>query len=460
MFNPKTDMKNRFKKIFLLAGDIALFYLGLYLALAIRYWQLPSANIWQDHLPSFSVLLIIWLLVFYISNLYNFSVIAQTTKFIKTSIQDFLIAGLFSVIFFYLTSTANITPKTNLIIFAGVFLILFLGWRKLFSWSLSSYIPKTNLAVIGSNPEAEFLINQIRNKPHLGYKVSFLIDSHQKRQDINGVPVFDRIEKIPELTRKKKINTILLTHNINDLPGLYSTLFSCLPLKINFISLNNFFEELTGRVPIKAINQAWFLENLSEGSKDWFDKIKRVYDFILSILLLIITLPFYPLIALIIKLESSGPVFFRQVRSGQHGRSFQMIKFRTMTNKNNDHSPTTDGDKRITKFGGFLRKIRLDELPQIFNIFKGEMSFVGPRPERPEFIKDLEKQIPFYRERMLVKPGITGWDQISGEYHSPSYEDTLKKLQYDLFYIKSRSVYLDLSIVLKTISTMMGKLGK
>ncbi len=131
-----------------------------------------------------------------------------------------------------------------------------------------------------------------------------------------------------------------------------------------------------------------------------------------------------------------------------------------MTTKNNNYAPTQEHDKRITAVGSFLRKTRLDELPQVINIIKGEMSFVGPRPERPELIKKLEQKIPFYKERMLIKPGLAGWDQISGEYHSPTTEDTLKKLQYDLFYIKNRSIYLDLSIILKTLSTIVSKVGR
>ena len=131
-----------------------------------------------------------------------------------------------------------------------------------------------------------------------------------------------------------------------------------------------------------------------------------------------------------------------------------------MREEGNYLTPTEENDPRITKFGSFLRKTRLDEIPQVLNVIKGEMSFVGPRPERPELIAELEKVVPFYRERMLIKPGATGWDQISGEYHSPSLEDTLKKLQYDLFYIKNRSIYLDLSIILKTISTVFSGGGR
>jgi len=145
---------------------------------------------------------------------------------------------------------------------------------------------------------------------------------------------------------------------------------------------------------------------------------------------------------------------------GKNNKEFNFYKFRTMRINNNNQAPTEKNDPRITKIGKFFRKSRLDEIPQLFNVLKGDMSFVGPRPERPELIKELSNNIPFYNIRSLVKPGITGWDQISGEYHSPSIEDTYKKLQYDLFYIKNRSIYLDLGIILKTIKTALGQEGR
>ncbi|MCK5416729.1 sugar transferase, partial [Candidatus Parcubacteria bacterium] len=144
---------------------------------------------------------------------------------------------------------------------------------------------------------------------------------------------------------------------------------------------------------------------------------------------------------------------------GKNEKKFILIKFRTMRTENNDMTLTRSNDPRVTYFGNFLRKTRIDEIPQVLNILFGDMSFVGPRPERPEFIEKLKKEIPFYEERMLTKPGLTGCDQISGEYHSPSLNDSLKKLQYDLFYIKNRSIYLDLSIILKTIATILSKSG-
>ena len=162
---------------------------------------------------------------------------------------------------------------------------------------------------------------------------------------------------------------------------------------------------------------------------------------------------------LAIKIDSPGPIIFKQIRVGKNGKNFKFLKFRTMRVEDNTFKPTTTNDKRITRFGKFMRQTRIDELPQLINVLKGEMSFVGPRPERPELIKNLSQNIPFYNIRNLIKPGITGWDQISGEYHSPSIEDTYKKLQYDLYYIKNRSTYLDISIIHKTIRTALGREG-
>ena len=161
-----------------------------------------------------------------------------------------------------------------------------------------------------------------------------------------------------------------------------------------------------------------------------------------------------------IKLESRGPVFIKMKRIGQNNKNFRMYKFRSMKEENNARSITIKNDPRITKFGSIMRKMRIDEIPQIINILKGEMSFIGPRPERPEFIIELEKQIPFYRQRLIIKPGLTGCDQTSGAYHSASPQDSLEKLQYDLYYIKNRSFALDLDILLKTVNIILKRQGR
>ena len=452
-------MNNKFKKIALLGGDIIILYLSLYLTLLIRYSSKQLATSWAIHFWPFTIIFLLWLIIFYISNLYNLNLAINNLKFFQLSGKALAITGLISLAFFYLIPQINIAPKRNLFIFIVIFAVLFVLWRQFYNWSLKSYLPKSHLAIIGFNEQIQELINELQKKPHLGFIVSFIVDNNATDQSLNNIPLIKDIGQMKQLINKNKISNIILTADPHYSDNLRSALFDCLPLKINYISLPNFYEAITGKIPLDAINQMWFLENLNEGSKSWFNKIKRFYDFILAVLILLITLPFWLLIALIIKMESRGPVFIIMPRLGQDNKIFNLIKFRTMKEEGNDRSPTIANDPRITKFGSFLRKTRLDEVPQMINVIRGEMSFVGPRPERPELALELEKQIPFYRERLLVKPGLTGSDQISGEYHSPIREDSLKKLQYDLFYIKNRSLYLDISIILKTIATVLSRKG-
>ena len=477
-------MHNKAKKIILLLGDIIILYSTLYLTLLIRYWQLPSYQAWQNHLGPFSLIFIAWLLIFYISNLYNLHLAVNNAKFFGLTARSLIIAGLLSAAFFYLNPQISIAPKTNLVVYIIIFVVLFYLWRQLFNWILKSYLPKNNIAIIGLNNQVNELIRELKQKPHLGFKAAFIIDDKTLINDKDNqqtviqptlaladddlpgqqktyeeIPIIQSISQLKEKVVEKKVTTIILTSDPHQSAQLRSTLFACLPLKINYMRLPNFYENIIGKIPIEDISEMWFLENLTEGSKAWFDRFKRIYDIIFSFLILLLTAPFWPLIGLVIKLESKGPVFITMLRSGKNNKKFKMYKFRTMKEEGNKRTPTIKDDPRITKFGSLMRKTRIDEIPQVINILRGDMSFVGPRPERPELIAQLEKDLPFYRERMLVKPGLTGWDQISGEYHSPSLDDTLKKLQYDLFYIKNRSIYLDLSIILKTIATVLSKGG-
>ena len=232
--------------------------------------------------------------------------------------------------------------------------------------------------------------------------------------------------------------------------------------KISFFNLDSFYDPDTGKVPLGAINQIWFLENLSEGKKRGYEIIKRMFDTVFAVIIGIISLIPYPFIALVIKLSSPGPVFYKQKRLGQSGKIFEIIKFRTMhkdAEKETGAVWTTDNDPRVTRAGRFLRKTRLDEIPQIWNILKGEMSFVGPRAERPEFHDLLQTNVPFYEERYLIKPGLSGWAQINFHYSS-SIKDAAEKLKYDLYYIKNRSLLLDLGILLKTIRITLQQAGR
>ncbi|MFA4942500.1 MAG: sugar transferase [Patescibacteria group bacterium] len=456
-------IKSKLKQITLLLGDIIIFYFSLYLALYLRYLDEPHGELWEQNSTAFTWILLIWFLVFYIGNLYNLKNLGHKGRLVENYFKNLTIALVISIIFFYLFPYNNISPKTNLIIFAGIFSVFFLIWRFIFSYILKNRLPKNNLGVIGYHPHLEELIKEFKINPQMGYDIKFIIldDNENINPKIKElVEVFDENDGLEELSSKYKITNIILAKDVNNSPDLKRRLFNCLPLGISYITLPNFYEKITGRVPLEIIGQSWFLENLDLADKKIFEFIKRSADLIMAIIILIITLPFWPFILLAIKLSSPGPIFFSQYRMGKDNIPFKMFKFRTMRIENNNYSLTEKNDKRITKVGKIMRTTRIDEIPQLINIIKGQMSFVGPRPERPEFIAELKKNVPFFDIRTLVKPGISGWDQISGEYHSASVSDTIKKLQHDLFYIKNRSLFLDVTIILKTIKTVITYQGR
>ncbi len=226
---------------------------------------------------------------------------------------------------------------------------------------------------------------------------------------------------------------------------------------IEVIDAPSFYEQITGKLLIENITPSWFIFSNGFRMTSFLKLYKRMIDIICSLIGLVLTLPLLPLIALLIKIDSRGPVFLRQIRVGEMDKPFMLFKFRTMRQ---DAEQSTGAvwaqkdDPRITTLGKFLRKTRIDELPQLFNVLKGEMSIIGPRPERPEFVCELKKIIPYYSERHFVKPGITGWAQIRYPYGA-SVEDAIEKLRYDLYYIKNISLYLDMLIVIDTVKVML-----
>jgi len=440
-------MNKRFKQVILLLGDLIILHLTLWFSLMLRFSGKSLSSLWDSNLPYFIPVFAIWLLALYISGSYRLNLAYSSRRFRLTAINAIGFSALLSIIYFYVHQS-SIAPKTILLIFVLVFTVLFFIWRSIFNFFVKSYLPKNNLAFIGWSKEIESLLEDIKNQPHHGFNTALVFKTT------------DEIENLPAIIKDKNIHTIVLSTELANNAKLNEALFDCLSLNVAFYSLVEFYENINGKVPTESIDQAWFIANLNEGNKHYFNIFKRSFDLILGFLILVISFPFWPLIALAIKLESHGPIFFKQKRVGLNEENFNMLKFRTMKVSDNDGTMTQKNDKRITKVGNFLRKSRLDEVPQIINILKGEMSFIGPRPERPEYVNELAAQIPFYKTRLLIKPGVSGWDQVSGIYHSPSLEDTMEKLQYDLYYLKHRSVYFDLAIFLKTIATVLGREGR
>ncbi len=440
-------MNSQVKTLIIFIGDCLIFVSSLYLTLSIRYRDEIEQK-FLEHLPHFFLIFLLFIIIFYLKGLYDLRLANSFRKLKMLSVNSVTIAALLSVLYFYLNVSSEVAPKTNLAIFLIVYLILFVLWRYLiFSW-IKANANRNKIAIIGSNDKTENLIKELQANPGPGYACAVVIKD------------LDELQTLALKIKEHEIRTIVLVDDLGGSDRLRALLFGLLPEKISFFTYPDFYELLSSKIPVEAINQDWFLNNLKEGQRSFYNFSKRIIEMLISAFLLIITLPLWPFIILAIKFNSPGPIFFKQTRLGRQSQKFIIYKFRTMSIKDNDLSPTKENDQRITKVGKFLRKTRLDELPQLFNIFNGDMSFVGPRPERPKIVTELEKEIPFYRTRLLVKPGLTGWNQISGHYHSATTSDSLKKLQYDLYYIKNRSLYLDLVISLKTIAIVFGAKGR
>lgn len=454
-------IKTKFRQLALLLGDWCLLYLSLLLALTVRYQHWPNRELWQEHTAIFGWLFILWLTIFYIANLYNLNILAKGPRFTERVLKTIIPTVLLSLVVFYLWPQTNITPKTNLAIFSLIFTVSFLAWRYLWRRNLRQALPRNNVLLIGYDQMANELWQLLTTTPHFGYRPSLLFSPQEKLPtDPISWPTINRVEELATAVIDNKINTVVIVDRYRADEQINQILFSLLPQNLTYLTLSSFYEQLTGKVPLAAIGQLWFLENLNLTEKRIYLTVKRLVDFSLAIICLIISLPLWPLIALLVKISSQGPIIFKQSRVGRNRKLFNIYKFRTMKVAGNDFQPTAQKDSRVTAIGQFLRQTRLDEIPQLLNIIKGEMSFIGPRPERPELVDELSAKLPFYHIRTLIKPGVTGWDQVSGEYHSPSLEDTYKKLQHDLFYLKNFSIYLDLTIVLKTLATVISRQGR
>jgi len=352
-----------------------------------------------------------------------------------------------SILVIYLTSTKlqEITPKTNLILIASISLPLLYFWRRFFFHFFSDDRRLRNTFIVGSRETLEIVQHEIKKKPYLGYKIVSAAIS-----DINPIEIPSGIE------------LIAVERNMTKESDLYKNIFRLLGSGIEIMDLAKFAEQVSGKIPINSIDESWFIEYCGHQDSRSYDVIKNIIDRSVAILLLILLIPLAIFLIPILFIVHGRPIFFKQVRTGINNKPFTLYKLRTMVvdAEKNGAQWAKPGDARITFLGNILRKTRLDELPQLINILRGEMSLVGPRPERPEIIEEkLAPNISFYNLRHLVKPGVTGWAQVTFRY-GYSQEDSKEKLQFDLYYVKNRNLWLDILVIIKTIKTVLTGAGQ
>lgn len=431
----------------LILGDLLVFYGALLLTLLVRYQELSRETL-AIHLPPFTIAAVLWIIIFFIGGLYEVKALRTNDYFYNHFLTLIAVGGATMAVMFYLVPVFGITPKMNLIIFVGLFTILDYFWRLIFNGIVGMSTPQTRVLVIGSNQGTEELVSHLKENPHLGYEISFWM-----RDGLQNKTAGD----LKSLIEVNRINLIAVPAHVKKNGRSAHIIYQSLPLGAHVASVADLYEHIFQKVSLSELEEAWFLEHIPTSSRRG-DGGRRIFEIIVALVCFIISLPLQLLAIIAIKLTSSGPILYRQNRVGKNRKVFSLYKFRSMYNsrdKNPDADSsaptwTTANDSRITPVGRVLRATHIDELPQLFNIIKGEMSFIGPRPERPEFTKDLEKQIPFYELRYLLRPGITGWAQVNFRY-AASVDEAYEKLQYDIYYLKNRSFFVDLLITLKTI---------
>lgn len=431
--------------LLLFIGDVFLLVVSLWLTLLVRYGSEPTAEEFLAHAWPFSLLFVAWAVVFYIFGLYG-----KHTLFLKTRLPGLLFRAqianaLLAALFFYAFPIFNIAPKTILFLDVLISFALILFWRTRIVPNFG-FRRRERAILIGEGKEKEMLLREVRGNRRYAFTFVSSVDLAKIsginfEEDILKKVFEDRVSVIVLDFRSQKIEAFL--------PHLYNLLFA----NVRFLDINDVFEDIFDRVPTQSLKHTWVLKNISRSSQRAYDALKRAMDVGIAAILGIISLSLSPLIYLAIKADDGGEVIFTQDRIGKGNKKIAVYKFRTMEK---------EGGEKITRAGNFLRKSRLDELPQLWNVLTGDLSLVGPRPELPHLVKLYEERIPYYSARHLIKPGLSGWAQVRMEgapKFGPEYDETREKLSYDLYYLKHRSLWLDVKIALLTVRTLLSRSG-
>lgn len=454
------------KSLLLIAIESLIIVMSLVLGAKLRFWNDSAEFLLYAGSGSFLLQVLTVLIVLetccYYNDLYNLSIVRPRSEqflclaqalgagCLLLSLIYYLIPGLLvgrGVLFIALVLTTAVVSATRII----------LDW----AWQLTRR--EKPVLILGSGEIAVTTARELERRTDLNFRIAgFVAGGHARFDELLGHPVFADQGEIRSIARDKRIAKIIVA--LDDLRGALPTR-DLVRLRVQGIEIedaHSALAALTGRVWLRTVRPSWFVFSTGFQRSQTTLLVKRMIDLAFGLFGLILFSPLMALTAIVVRLDSKGPVLYRQTRVGLTGKAFNLMKFRSMrldAEKENGAQWAQEGDPRITRVGGYLRKYRLDELPQLLNVIRGEMSFVGPRPERPCFVEQLREQIPYYDERHSVRPGITGWAQVEYGYGA-SVEDAFRKLEYDLFYLKHLSILFDLAIGFRTVRVVLFGYGR
>ena len=452
---------SRGRRFLCIAVESVILFLAFLASVGLRFVESGPAD--DGHypllLPKALVAVVVLQIALYYADLYEDFTSPARVELLLRLTKAFLGATVALTLLFYLAPTLRF-GRGIVAFFLPLSLLALFGWRIACLRLWGSEGMRDAVLILGTGAAAQDLARETLARASLEFRVVGFVGEERSEvgRRLVDPSVIGTLAELSMIVEREGVDRIVVA--LEDFRGQLpvTALMRCRLAGIRVEEAATFFEQLTGKILIRNLRPSWFV--FSEGFQKpaFVIKTKRLVELIVAAVALVVLAPFLGLLALLIKLDSRGPVFYRQERVGEKGRPFGLIKLRTMrTDAEADTGPVwaqRDGDARITRFGLLLRSARLDEIPQFLNVFRGEMSFVGPRPERPHFVEKLRSVIPYYDERHTVKPGITGWAQIKFGYGS-NLEDAEEKLQYDLYYIKHMTWLFDVRILLHTLKVMM-----
>lgn len=452
------------RRTVLIQGDVIITLISVLIALGL--WANKAKDPFTvqfvlEHSIWFIILPLLWFILALANDYYNLRVTAHLISSLTRLAWITLELLLIYLAIFFLSPRGSL-PRRFILYYALISLALIGLWRafRLLTTGWAGF--RRRALIIGTGQPAQIILHAIKEEAARDYEViGCVISAHEPTPAMGQPKVLGVGLELPQLVQRYSISELIVAY-VNELPGdVFEGLMQCYGQGTYIVPMAALYEAITGRIPIELVGgHLWPLVLPLGGPSFLFNiylALKRIFDIVLSVAGLILFAFILPVVALAIKIDSPGPVFYLQERVGQGGTLFKIIKFRSMIDDAEAASGprwATAYDERVTRFGRFMRKTRLDEVPQLINVLLGDMSLVGPRPERPEFVHLLSNEIPFYRTRLVVKPGLTGWAQVRYRYGN-SMQDALRKLQYDLYYIRHQSLLLDLIIAIKTINTMI-----
>lgn len=444
MYTPK--ILSLSKRLALILGDVTILLFALAVSLAIRYQTVLVGGVFEQHALAFTPIFVVSLIAFFIAGLYDKDSFIYQGKIFSRLSSSYIAIIIFSLAIFYIFPYAGLTPKITLAWYVFVSYAFVFTWRMAIR-SLFTFQTRYKTVLIGEGSAFDELAKYLQEtKSHPFVLVSYLSPKEAEYEFGRG-------------TFPKDITAIIFDFKDTALESLQEYIYQKgVEEGVFLIDAIKVYEDVFEKLYLPTLNYGWFFEHSL--TRRLYTFFKRTFDVLVALPLGLFTLILSPFVALAIKLETNGPILIHQKRLGRFGKTVTMFKFRTMTFSDEGVWLKEKGNtNKVTKVGHFLRASRIDELPQLWNILKGELSLIGPRPDIFSLGEKLQTEIPYYQLRYIVTPGLSGWAQIMQEKPPQSVEETRLRLQYDLYYIKHRSLLLELSIALKTIKTLLMRTG-